>query len=112
MNSYANNILGVVEYKPIDYPIQLNNKYTRLTAIVGIDDITGVMSRYYDSLTINIIADGNLIYTQHLKYGSAAVNIDVKLAGYKNLIIELTPYNGGKINGVCFDVLGAQFYQK
>lgn len=91
------------------YSINLNGKYSRLTAIAGIDDNS--TQKENAKMKLEIIADGYSLFEKELKWGDAPVNIDINLKNYKKLIIEINNTGGSTfLLPDQLDILGMKFY--
>lgn len=93
-----------------NYSIDLNNDFTRMTAIAGIDDNS--TQKQNAKIELQILADGYSLFDQELKWGDAPVNIDVNLKGYEKLLIKITNTGGSTfLFPDQMDILGVKFYK-
>lgn len=107
----SNILCGLFNY--VDYArysMDLDGKYSRLTAIAGIDDNS--KQKQNAKMNLEIIADGCSLFNKELKFGEEPVNIDINLNGCKNLLIKVTDTGGSTfLSADLLDILGMKLYK-
>lgn len=119
MQMYKSNICGKMKKSKTlhdDYIFNLNNSFTRFTAVIGIDDYYKKYNNATDESKENacaevlIIGDGNILEKKLITYGEDPVNIDVNLQGYNKLIIRVSMIEGNAVYSSYYDILDGKFY--
>jgi len=107
-----------------DYYFDLDNRYSRFTATVGMDDynLSKNTQEYLQlnseelkkrTCVVTFIGDGNVLETKSFKYGEEAINVDVNISGCKKLLIRAQLNSDDEeLFTSYFDILNGQFYYK
>lgn len=84
--AYTKTITLLNSLSEVNY--DLNNKYTRLSALIGMD---------YGSGAIKITGDGKLLYEQTFAKGSAPADVNIDVTGVLQLKIDISEGMSGAI---------------